>query len=561
MKKRNINQFVILLCGIVFAGLVSSKYFFRIDLTAEKRYTLSPETVRVLQGLDATLYAHIYLDGDLPVQFRKLRNTIREMLDDFKAYSGNRIVYRFFNPADAESAAEREKLYENLAENGIRPITVLKTNKDGSQTQQIIFPGAIFSYKNRQLPVNLLKNMFMLPSEMTMNASLEALEYELVKTINSLSADSIGSVAFTTGHGEPGKAELYDLGNELANYYDVKFQPINGQLDALDSYRAVIIVKPSEAFDERDKFVIDRYIMRGGRVMWLINGASVNTDTLFSKGMTIALTTELNLEDQLFIYGARINPVVIQDIISNTIAITVAEGTSQPALAQWLYYPLAKPSPNHVMTKNINPVWLRYASEIDTVGRNSDIRKSVLLQTSEMSRTKGLPFMISLNEVQRMPEQQQLNKPHRIAAVLLEGEFTSAFRNRNVQNMFPELHEKQAEKSVETKMLIVADGNIAINDTRNTPGGLAPSYPLGFDRFTRETFANREFLVNAVNYLTDDDGIMNLRGREFKMRLLDRQKVANERVKWQIINIVLPMLLLLGGGFAYNRWRRYRFGF
>ena len=557
---RNIRQCVILLCGIVLAGLVSSKYFFRIDLTAEKRYTLSSETRQVLRQLDAPLYVSVYLDGDLPVPFRKFRNSIREMLDEFKTYSGSRIIYRFVDPADAPNHQEREELYAALEESGIRKITVNIPNKDGSLSQQIIFPGAIIAYKERYSTVNLMSNNRTLPSDMVINASQEALEYELIKTINMLSADSIGCVAFMTGHGELTWTETTDLAKEFAHFYDVVPKAIDGQFDALDSYKAVVIAKPRTPFDERDKFVIDRYIMRGGKVMWLVDGANVNTDSLNTMGMTFALLSELNLEDQLFTYGARINPVIVQDIESHIIPVVVADGSSQFAPAPWIYYPLVNPSPKHVITRNLNPVWFRYASDIDTVGRDSGIRKSVLLQSSVLSRTVNLPFMININEVQRPLDQRQFNKPNRSIAVLLEGEFPSVFRSRNARNLFPELQEKQAEKSLPTRMLVVADGDIARNEVRITPNGTIPASPLGYDRYTGNTFANKDFLVNALNYLTDDADLMNLRNREFKLRMLNRQKIASERLKWQAINILLPMLLLVGGGVGYNRWRKYCYG-
>ena len=559
MKKQNIRQCVVLLCGIVLAGLVSSKYFFRIDLTAEKRYTLSPETKQVLRRLDAPLYVHIYLDGDLPVQFRKFRNSIREMLDDFRTYSASRIVYRFVDPADASNRQEREEFYAFLEESGIQKITINKPNKDGSLSQQIIFPGAMLSYKDRGGVVNLLANNRMLPWEMQLNASLEALEYELIKTVNMLSADSIGRVAFTIGHGEPGMAETFDLGNELSAFYEVEYKSINGQLDALDPYKAVIIAKPRTAFDEKDKFIIDRFIMRGGKVMWLIDGANVNTDSLTSANMTFALATNLNLDGQLFTYGARINPVVVQDMMYHPIQVTLTDGPARMSAAPWLYYPLVNPSPDHAITRNLGPVWHRYASDIDTVGLDNGIRKSVLLRTSDLSRNRGLPCMISLDEVQIMPDPQQFNKPHLITAVLLEGQFPSAFRFRNARSLFPDLQERQAEKSVTTKMIVVADGDIARNDVRYTQRGYEP-YPLGYDRYSGMTFANKEFLVNALNYLSDDAGLMNLRNREFKMRLLNKQKLNDELLKWQMINLILPMFLLLACGLAYHLWRRYNYG-
>ena len=563
MKKKNIRQCIFLLCGVALAGLVSSSYFFRIDLTSEKRYTLSPESKQMLRRLDAPLYVDIFLDGKLPVEFRKLRNSVREMFDDFKAYSGSRIIYRFIDPNDGADRQEREKRYESLENAGIRSVPFFKENKDGSQSQQILFPGAMLSYKDRRSAANLFNNNLIPSTDVALNVSLEALEYELIKTIHLLSADSIGRVAFTTGHGELSRAEIYDFCDEFvnANPYHIDPIAINGQLNVLDTFKAVIIARPRDAFDEKDKFVIDRFIMRGGRVMWLINGADVNTDSLFARNMTFALPLQLNLEDQLFTYGVRINPNVVQDIVSNEIPVVLGEGASRTrSTAPWLYYPRIIPSANHVITRNISPVWLRYASDIDTVEQDRDIRKTALLRTSEWTRTKGLPFMISLSEIERIPEREQFNKPHRITALLLEGQFPSVFRSRGTKNLFPDLQEKQADKSVDTKMVVVSDGDIARNDVTANARGFAPSNPLGYDRYTRFTFANKDFLINALNYLTDDSGLMNLRNRELKIRLLNKQQMMDEQLKWQMINLVLPMLLLVVGGLAYSRWRIYRYG-
>ncbi len=561
MKQKDIRQCLFFICGIVLLGLVSSKYFFRLDLTSEKRYTLSPETKRVLSQLNEPLYFDVYLDGDMPAGFRTLRNSIREMLDDFKSYAGHRMSYQFIDPSEAENAQIREQRYVDLESAGLRPIEVNKKNKDGSMSQQIIFPGAVVTYKGRQLAVNLLRNNREQPAEVNLNNSIEMLEYELIKTISSLNTDSIEKIAFTIGHGELAKAETYDLALEFANYYDVDRKLINGQPNALDAYKAIIIAKPQQAFDEKDKFVLDRYIMRGGKVMWLIDAVNVNTDSLFSTGITFALAADLNLDDQLFTYGVRINPSLIQDIVHNEIPVTTSSGeSSQISLAPWLYYPLLTPSPQHPVTRNLNPVWLRYANDIDTVGTSQHIRKTALLQSSSLSKIRTIPCIISLGEVEHLPAQQEFNKPYRVAAVMLEGEFPSVFRSRNVKTMFPGLQEKQAEMSQPTKMLVVADGDIARNDIRNTPQGAAPAYPLGYDRYTQRTFGNKDFLINALSYLTDDIGLMHLRNREFQLRLLNKQKMANERVKWQIINICLPVFILIGGGLAYGRWRKNRYG-
>ena len=558
MKKKNIRQIGFLLFAGILAVLVSSEYFFRIDLTAEKRYSLSSETKQILRRQKDPLHVNIYLSGDMPAGFRKLRKAICEMLDDFKTYSGSRISYRLIDPSDAESAKEREQRYAELHDAGLRPVEIKKKNKDGSLSQQIIFPGAILSRKDRQLAVNLLRNDFGLSPEDKLNSSMEALEYELIKTIHNLSNDSIEKVAFLEGHGELSEAETFDLTMELSNYYQVDRGAINNNPDILTPYRAVIIAKPRTAFTEKEKFVIDRYIMRGGKVMWLIDAVEVNTDSLQSSGFTPVLAAGLNLEDQLFTYGARINPVVVQDELSAQIPVTT--GNSQPALAPWLYYPLMYPSPDHPATRRLNIVWLRYTGNIDTVGMNPNVRKTILLRSSDVSRAKSVPFMISLDEVSRMPERRQFDKPRQTTAVLLEGKFLSVFRSRNARSLFPELREEQTEVSADTKMVVVADGDIARNDVRNTPQGFVPSNPLGYDRYSRQTFGNKEFLVNVLNYLTDDVGLMKLRNRDFRLRLLDARKVADRQTALKIINLALPMAIVILGGLAYTFRRKRRYG-
>ncbi|MDR1667130.1 MAG: gliding motility-associated ABC transporter substrate-binding protein GldG [Bacteroidales bacterium] len=559
MKKRDIRQCVLWVGGIALLALVSSRYFFRIDLTAEKRYTLSHETRRILRNLDAPLHLNVYLEGDLPPGFRKLRTGIREMLDEFKTYAGHRLICHFFDPAGDVKPDERDQFYAELNETGLRSVTVNRKNRDGSLSQQQLFPGAIITYKDRMSAVNLLNNNRVQSSDVVLNASLESLEYELIRTIYALSSDTIGKVAFITGHGEPGRAETYDLGLEYANFYDVERKTINGRLDVLDSYKAVIITRPTTPFDEKDKYVIDRYIMRGGKVLWLLDGIDAHTDSLYASGFTFALASQLNLEDQLFTYGVRVNPQLVQDIVNNPIVVTLSDGTSQPTPAPWLYHPLVQPSPHSMITRRLNPIWLRYAGHIDTVGTDSGIRKTVLLQTSPFARISATPCMIRLDEVEKPIERQHFNRSL-IVGVLLEGQFPSLFRSRSVRHLFPEIDEKPLQKGKHTKMIVVSDGDIAVNDVRQTPQGAVPAQPLGHDRYSRQTFGNKDFLVNALNYLTDDAGLMKLRNREFQLRMLDKQKLNDGLTRWQLINVLLPILLWAGGGMICGIWRKRKYG-
>jgi ABC-2 type transport system permease protein len=385
--------------------------------------------------------------------------------------------------------------------------------------------------------------------------SAEGLEYELIQPIATLSSDTIYRVAFIEGQDEIPETGVADIIFHMARFFTVDRGAIGGTPGILDKYSAIVIAGPQEEFNENDKFVLDQYIMNGGKVLWLLEEVNVYADSLVT-GETAAIYRPLNLEDQLFRYGARVNAQIVQDIECAQIRLILSSGgvRQQPVSVPWLYFPLLTPYPDHPITRNINRVKGEYSNYIDTVGLDGNIRKSILLSTSGLTRTLSPPFFISLREAEMVPEERSFNRSGLPVAVLLEGVFPSAFRNRPTDNLVKESVIRIREESVPTKMIVVADGDIIRNEVRRT-GNVETPLPLGQDRYTLEMFGNRDFILNSLNYLVDDNGIMELRSRELKLRLLDGNEVKNRRLFWQTINIAGPVLLVLLAGFLFG-WRR-----
>ncbi len=556
LKRIHIIQLASTLAIILLVNYIGSFVFYRFDLTQEKRYSLAPETRQILKELDDILFVRVYLDGDLPVGFNRLKNAIGELLDEFRAYAPANLHYEFIDPAADPDVRIRNNVFTQLYDAGLQPTNAQVRAKDGSISQKILFPGAILSYREVEIPLNLLKNNPGLPGEVNLHQSIQSLEYEFISMIRNLSSDTIEKVAFLEGHGELDAYRVGDITRELANFYQIDRGAVQGRPGSLDSYAAVIIAKPEMPFPEEDKFVIDQYIMNGGKVLWLIDPVQVSMDSLFM-GNTLAFYRSLNLEDQLFRYGVRLNPNLVKDVQCHVIPVNkgVAGGQASWQLSPWFYYPVLSPGKDHPITSALNMILIRFGSVIDTVGENPGVRKTVLLSTSPYSRQVAVPAQLSLRETDNPPLESEFNRSHLPLGVLLEGEFESVFMNRAVPNVQPGGPLAIREKSVPTRMIVVADGDLIRNDVSDSRDGPAIA-PLGYDRYTSQTFGNREFIMNAVNYLTDQTGLMRLRGREFRLRLLDRQKIQSKSTKWKLINILVPVFLVaLFGAVVYFRRR------
>jgi len=439
------------------------------------------------------------------------------------------------------------------------PVNVMASDGEGGRTQKKIFPSLTVTSGETVIPVNFLRNNPSLPAETNLLHSTEGLEYEIIQAISSATADTIHTVAFIEGHGELEEAYVADLTLELAKFYNIDRGVIGGRPGVIDRYAAIIIADPRGPFDEKDKFIIDQYIMNGGRVLWLAEEVRIDTDSL-TAGSTVALYEPLSFSDMLFRYGARINPVIVQDADCMLIPLKVTSpgGEAQYVPVPWIYYPLLRPSDGHPVTRNLNRVKAEFAGTVDTVGRDHGIKKSILLTTSGRTRTVTPPLVISLDEAEERLPQDMFTAGALPVAVLLEGTFSSVFTNRMTESIMGEAGRSILTESKPTKMIVVADGDIIRNEV-SWAKEVAEPLTLGLDRYTMQTFGNKDFLVNSINYLVHDNGLIEMRSREIKPRLLDQARIKSQRTMWQLVNTLVPVLIIILAGVAYNSLRQRHF--
>ncbi len=571
LKRKHLIQLMLNVMVVLLIGFVSSRVFFRLDLTSDKRYSINESTKNSLQELEDVVYMKVYLEGDLPASFEELRRSALETLEEFRAYAGKNIQYEFINPAESEDQKTRNEIARQLVRKGLNPRTIRVEDKDGYKTKYL-FPGAIIVYRNEETVLNFIDNRgsnARAQVELLINDAQEKLEYNFLNKIRSITRPFPKTIAFLHGHGELEREQSISLARELDEMYAIKLIEINEHLFALrDSmrikYDALIVAKPRNTFSEKDKFIIDQYVMHGGRVLWLVDYVDVHMDSLARKSNTQALPLqrELNLNDMLFNYGVRINTGIIQDLRSAPIPINTAAAGAEPQFTPtpWVYFPVLAPRPVHPITTNIGPIKTEFTNPLDTVGQNAAVKKEILLKTSRYSRVISSPAIVDLNIINEKPNPDFYGAGPQNVAVLLEGEFNSTFKNRLVKEFTQQDLFEYREKSKPTKMIVVSDGDIAKNPvvTRN---GEKTTLPLGADKWFEDInfSGNSDFLQNAVNYLTDDHELVTLRGRKFQLRLLDRQRVRNQKGLWRTINIGLPILIMLLFGFTFNLLRRIRY--
>jgi len=560
LKKQNILQLIIALVIILLVNYISSNIYFRLDLTVDKRYTLSDVTVEILDSLEDVLYIEIYLDGEMPIGFQRMQKSIHELMDEFRVIAGSNIQYQFINPSKSSDQSKRNALYQDLYGRGLDPTNVKDRDEEGGLAEKILFPGAIITYQEKETPINFLVNNPGLSAEVNLNNSIQSLEYECIDAIRKITAKQRKKIAFIEGQGELDEFYTSDITRALNEYYEIDRVTIKEYINILDPYDAVIIAGPTEQYTEKSKFIVDQYIMNGGKVLWFVESVTMSMDSLSTGGVTFALLNDVNLDDQLFKYGVRINPNVIQDVQCAVIPVNTAIAGTQPkfAPAPWLYFPLLVAPDNNPVTKNLNMIKSEFPSVIDTVGNNPSIKKKIILSTSINSKVLNVPLLVSLMEVSEMPDPITFNQPNNPVAVILEGQFESVFKNRIINKYISGQEFNYKEKSNATKMIVVSDADIIKNDVRQRADGIFIT-PLGYDRYTKQTYGNKEFVMNAVQYLLDESGILDIRSREFRLRLLNKSKVLEERTKWQVINTILPVvfIMLFAILLAYIRKRKY----
>ena len=578
IKRNEITSLIITLIIIVLVNIIGSFVYTRFDLTSEKRYTLSDTSKEILKGLDDYVYFRVYLEGDFPAGFKKLRKETKEMLDEFRAYS-KFIDYEFINPSESDDPTERQDTYKILWQNGLDYIYETVQTKNGLQ-QIMVWPCLLVSYRDKELPVNILTGQSGESRETVLNNASQQLEFTLIEAIKDISTDNRKTVAFADGHGELTDIEVYDIANSLSKKYNIRKTTLNEHLNSLinrdfdrdsnivikPTYDALIIAKPTEPFSEKDKFIIDQYIMYGGKVMWLLDPVSATMDSLQSAESTMGLALNLRLDDMLFNYGLRLNKNLLLAYPCAQIGLVTGQGNNlQSVLLPWYYFPLLSPASEHPIVRNIEAVKADFVSSLEPTTSAPEIQKIPLLKTSDYTKVASAPVYISLDILNERPSASMFPQKGMTTAYLLSGKFTSLYEYR-----LPEAITESAEmgfksSSVNTSMIVISDGDIIRNQlaqldyAKKNNKRIGSPLPLGYDQYTNITYGNKQFIENAMSYLLDGEGLISIRSRELKIRLLDMNKVNSNPIKWQLINVVLPSAIMIILGIVLAVLRKKKF--
>ena len=548
-----------LFCGILlFVNILANTFHAHLDLTEEKRFTLTRPTREMLRGLKDRIYVQVLLEGEFPAGFKRLQTATREMLDDFRGESGY-VDYQFEDPGkgSVEEINERRKA---LADQGILPVN-LRVAEEGQSTQKIIYPVAVVHYGNRRIPVKLLENESQtLDPEVVINNSVTLLEYKFANAIKKILAPDRPIILFTKGHGELDELQTADLESGLRQFYDIDRIALDSVVQIKPERCALLVVaKPQTGFSEQDKFKIDQYVMNGGRVMWLVDRLNASLDSLRGNPPRFVPTDyPLNIEDMLFKYGVRIQPDLVVDLECSKIRLVVGQMGNRPQfdLFPWYYHPTVLPAVKHPIVKNLDRVELKFCSSIDTIRTKTAVKKTILLTSSKYSRLQFSPVDLNFDIVKYQPDPAKFNKGTQTVGVLLEGIFPSNYENRVSQEMLAGLKQMGMEfkpVSEPARMLVISDGDVAANLVTNPEK--KEWLPLGFSRYENTTYANKDLMLNAIEYLIDPNGVIEARSKEVKLRMLDTVKARKEETQWRLVNIAAPLVFLGLFGWFFN-WRR-----
>ena len=546
MKKKirsaNLYQFLLLLLVIVGLNTLGKFLFWRFDLTSEKRFTLSSTTKEKLKNLQDVVYIKVYLTGDLPAGFQRLSSATRDMLMEMKSYAGQNLEFDFIDPSALADSKQRNELYNQLADKGLQPTNISERNAEGT-SERILFPGAILNYLSKEQPLLLLKDRMGASAEEMVNTSIQNLEYEIINAISKISTRKPATIGILHGQGELDKPYLADFYKSVSASYPTHYVQIKNQLNALKDYDCLVIAKPDSAFDEKDKFIIDQFIMRGGKVLWLLDMMSADMDSLARKNEFIAIPKELNLDDMLFRHGVRLNKDLVMDLQSVPIPILTGYVGNRPqnSLLPWFYYPLVTPTSKHPIVNNLNAIRFAFAGSIDTIV-SAHINKTILLQSSRYCKTVQSPVVVDLNILRKEPDEKEYRNPPVNLAILLEGSFRSNFANRIPYQIATDSTIGFKAEGKPTSMIVISDGDVIRNDYKRSSNTV---YPLGLDRYTGQFYGNKNLLLNCIDYLCDNSGLMTLRAKEFKLRLLDKTRFNPDKKMLQIVNVALPVLLII----------------
>lgn len=556
---QSIKILAISLLTVFAINLISSFFYHRFDLTAEKRYTLTLSTKKLLNGLDGNVDIEVYLDGkNLPAGIKILQNETRELLQEFRTNSKGQVSFHFFDYNKIKDLKKREEFQMELVKKGLRP-TNLEIKSESGYAENLVFPGAIIKFNGREVPIQILENQFSVGAQGSLNNSISFLEYKIANGIQKITRSHPPKIAFLQGHGELGVEPLQEFLKTLAEQNFVldkveldKDKLLNNNIDIL------IVAKPQVALNDYEKFLIDQYAMNGGKILWLLDNTICDLDSFKLAPSIVAVSRDLNIDDLLFRYGIRNNHDLVLDLYCNQIPIMeTIGGNPQAKLYPWVFYPVAVSKNNHPIVKNLDPVALKFVSSIDTLS-NPGVHKTILLSSSLYARKQPMPFQIFLEGAKQKPNPNLFNQKDIPMAVLLEGNFQSLYKNQftsDLQKLLAIQNVPFRPKSNFNKMIVIADGDIASNDIDSKGVPIA----LGFDKYSQQLFANKDFLLNCVEYLVDDNNLIAARNREVKMRLLDKAKVLSDKTFWQIVTFAFPLFLIFIFGISYSYRRKRKF--
>jgi ABC-2 type transport system permease protein len=572
-KRNDIIRLVTTLGIVVLGALVLSVKFLKFDLTEENRHSLTDATVAMLDSLDDKIFIRCYLHGDFPAEFKKMEQSIRERLEEFRDYSGGMLDYEFIDPYESGDDKKTKEVFRALDEKGLR-FSNINFTENGTKATKLIWPGVIVQYRNKEYPIQLLKSEMPMASDAMINNSVNNLEYELAQGLRKITRPKRPSIGVLYGHRELDALHMADFLYGLQESYSIEFVKIDSQLNALSEkvegyerrinrYDALIVAGPDSTISDRDLLVMDQYIMNGGKVLWMIDALRMNMDSLQDDGYAMAVSNEMNLYPMLFNYGARLNRSIVIDFQSAPILLDNGPmGTGRNMVDANFYYAPLMLSPNnaHPICSNLDPIKLEFAGSIDSVNPNKEVRKIKLLQSSELSKELKAPVRVDLDLMSKGQDYFAANnQPNRMMAMILEGRFPSAFKD----NLTPTLRNDPEfgflEKGVPTSMIVIADADVAYNEV-DMRGEKPKPIALGYDPlFKRVIYDNKEFLLNCMNYLLDDQALISVRSRAITLRKLNMGKVEQMRSSIKIQNTVIPIaiVLLLGAIHFFVRKRRW----
>lgn len=556
---RNIRGILLFIIGLLALNVLSAYLYTRFDFTKEKRFTLTAQSVAVLKDMRQELTITVFLEGgDLPAAFKRLRNASRDLLNDYQAYAGMDIRVVFTDPVAGLSAAEQDTVINNLYQAGVEP-TTLNIKNDAGFAQKTIFPMAVVEGNGHHIPVKLLQNLDATGNyEDNINSSIENLEYVFTAAIQKVLSGSHPRIGFTEGNGELSDQLLDGAIKSLSDSYEVGRVNLN-LIDrkGLDKLRMLVIAKPQQEFSEEEKYKINYFVMRGGRVVWCIDQVGAELDSMGRTGARageqLAFNRKLNLDDLLFMYGTRINYNLVADANCAEIPLSMGSG-AQIQMAPWVYYPLLMPDTTHSLVRNIDGVRAEFVSTVDTIAVKG-LRKTIILRSSPFNKVHNTPKLLTLQMVAEQPDPGEYASVPQATGVLVEGVFPSVFLNRAVPAGITEKYEVPAESKT-TKMVVIGDGDVFKNQVSSRDGS---SFPLGYDRYSERNYGNKALLLNIADYLSNDHNLISLRNKEVKIRLLDKTKLRTDKLKWQLLNVGAPLVLLILFAIFQHYYRRHKY--